>query len=168
MRLFGSRNPFATCDGDKVDFYGVVTFEVNQPDIGGMECTNSLLHGFSRLVFEAKTLRKKAFKTLEDFFAHYELEQQPDSNLHYVPTLNRSENKIEVRTVWQTMQQLEQTKNPVQERQLPQQPMADKAEQRLATEENEIDAALDLSGSSLGELEEFEFPQAAKHKSVMC
>ena len=75
MRLFGSRNPFATCDGDKVDFYGVVTFEVDQPDIGGMECTNSLLHGFSRLVFEAKTLRKKAFKTLEDFFAHYELEQ---------------------------------------------------------------------------------------------
>jgi len=83
-----------------VDFYGVVAFEVKQADIGGMECTNSLIHQFSRLVFEAKTLQKKAFVTLEDFFAHYELEQQPDPKLHYVPSLNRAESKIEVRTAW--------------------------------------------------------------------
>ena len=48
-------------------------------------------------------LRKKAFVTLEDFFTHYELEQRPDPNLHYVPSLNRAESKIEVRTAWQTM-----------------------------------------------------------------
>ena len=57
-----------------MDFYGVVTFELDHDDIGGMECSNSLIHGFSRLVFEAKTLRKKAFVTLEDFFVHYKLE----------------------------------------------------------------------------------------------
>jgi len=45
-------------------------------------------------------LQKKAFVTLEDFFAHYELEQQPDPKLHYVPSLNRAESKIEVRTAW--------------------------------------------------------------------
>ena len=104
LRLFGSRNPFVTCEGEKkVDFYGVIAFEVDLNNIGGMECTNSLIHQFSRLVFEAKTLRKKAFTTLEDFFTHYELEQRPDPNLHYVPTLNRTESKIEVRTAWQTM-----------------------------------------------------------------
>ena len=74
LRLFGSRNPFTTCDGEKVDFYGVVTFELNHEDIGGMECSNSLIYNFSRLVFEAKTLRKKSFVTLEDFFMHYGLE----------------------------------------------------------------------------------------------
>ena len=74
MRLWGSWNPFTTCDGEKVDFYGVVTFELDHEDIGGMECTNSLIHNFSRLVFEAKTLRKKSFVTLEDFFMHYGLE----------------------------------------------------------------------------------------------
>ena len=89
LQLFGSRNPFATCEGDKADFFGVVTFEVTQKNIGGMECTNSLIHRFSRLVFEAKTLRKKAFVTLEDFFIHYELEMSPDPTLHYVPRLNR-------------------------------------------------------------------------------
>lgn len=85
----------------------MVTFEVTHADIGGMECTNSLIHNFSRLVFEAKTLRKKAFVTLEDFFTHYGLDQRPNPSLHYVPTLNRQENKIEVRTCWQTMQQLD-------------------------------------------------------------
>ena len=110
LRLFGSRNPFTTCEGEKVDFYGVVTFEVNHADIGGMECSNSLIHQFSRLVFEAKTLRKKAFVTLEDFFIHYNLETRPDQKLHYVPTLNHQDNKIEVRTCWQTMQQHELAK----------------------------------------------------------
>jgi len=78
LRLFGSRNPFTTLAGDKVDFYGVVTFELSHDEIGGMECTNSLIPNASRLVFEAKTLRKKAFVTLEDFFVHYELEQRPN------------------------------------------------------------------------------------------
>ena len=92
----------------------MVAFEVDHNDIGGMECTNSLIHQFSRLVFEAKSLRKKAFTTLEDFFTHYELEQRPDPNLHYVPTLNRTESKIEVRTAWQTMKLTEasQLKSP--------------------------------------------------------
>ena len=110
LRLFGSRHPFATREGEKVDFYGVVTFEVCHTDIGGMECTNSLIHKFSRLVFEAKILRKKAFVTVEDFFLHYELEQSPHDKLHYVPSLNREESKIEVRTSWQTMQQHEAIK----------------------------------------------------------
>ena len=103
LTLFGKRNPFATVEGEKIDFFGVITFEVEQKDIGGMECTNSLIHGFSRLVFEAKTLRKKAFQTVEDFFVHYGLEERPNPKHHYVPTLNKKENKIEVRTAWQTM-----------------------------------------------------------------
>jgi len=52
----------------------VVTFELVHEDIGGMECANSLILNFSRLVFEAKTLRKKTFGTLEDFFIHYGLD----------------------------------------------------------------------------------------------
>ena len=76
-------------DGEKADFYGVVTFELDHDDIGGMECSNSLIHKFSRLVFEARKLRKKAFISLEDFFAYYELDEQPNPKLHYVPTFNR-------------------------------------------------------------------------------
>ena len=76
LRLFGTRNPFTTIDGEKVDFFGVVTFEVSHEEIGGMECSNSLIVNFSRLVFEAKILRKKAFATLEDFFLYYELDTQ--------------------------------------------------------------------------------------------
>ena len=89
LRLFGGRNPFTTMDGEKADFYGVVTFELSHDDIGGMECSNSLIHKFSRLVFEARKLRKKAFISLEDFFAYYELDEQPNPKLHYVPTFNR-------------------------------------------------------------------------------
>ena len=74
LRLFGSRNPFTTIEGEKVDFYGVVTFELAHEDIGGMECSNSLIFNFSRLVFEAKTLRKKTFVALDDFFVHYGLD----------------------------------------------------------------------------------------------
>lgn len=107
LRLFGSRNPFTTIEGEKVDFYGVVTFELAHEDIGGMECSNSLILNFSRLVFEAKTLRKKTFVTLEDFFAHYCLEQAPKNFNHYVPILNRKEGKIEVRTAWRTMRELD-------------------------------------------------------------
>ena len=57
-----------------MDFFGVVTFEVDHADIQGMECTNSLIHNFSRLVLEAKICHKKTFLSLEDFFAHYNLD----------------------------------------------------------------------------------------------
>lgn len=35
---------------------------------------------------------------------------RPDQKLHYVPTLNHQDNKIEVRTCWKTMQQHESAK----------------------------------------------------------
>jgi len=98
-------HPFTTYDGEKADFYGVVTFEVDFDQIGGIECSNSLIENFSRLVLEAKTLRKKAFKSLDDFFAHYEL--PTSSKKHYWPSLNKKDGKIEVRTASKTLNTLD-------------------------------------------------------------
>ena len=55
------------------DFFGVIAFELNFDDVGGMECSNSLIKDFSRMVFEADKLKKIAFDDLESFFAYYKL-----------------------------------------------------------------------------------------------
>jgi len=64
LKYFGNKNPFTTVtdakgtatkdENQKIDFYGVVTFEVLQKDIVGMEFTNMLIENSSRFVFEAK------------------------------------------------------------------------------------------------------------------
>eukprot|EP00352_Strombidinopsis_acuminata_P002607 CAMPEP_0176399920 /NCGR_PEP_ID=MMETSP0126-20121128/47145_1 /TAXON_ID=141414 ORGANISM="Strombidinopsis acuminatum, Strain SPMC142" /NCGR_SAMPLE_ID=MMETSP0126 /ASSEMBLY_ACC=CAM_ASM_000229 /LENGTH=144 /DNA_ID=CAMNT_0017775789 /DNA_START=107 /DNA_END=541 /DNA_ORIENTATION=- len=98
VKLFGGLNPYTTreSDGSKLDFFGVVTFELDIADIGGMECTNSLIEHFSRFVFEANTLLKKSFSTVKSFFKYYNL---PTKSLsHYQPSISANGNQIEVRT----------------------------------------------------------------------
>ncbi len=56
-----------------IDFYGVVTFEIDFGDIVGMEYTNMLIENSSRIVFEGKSIKKKSFQTLADFFQYYDL-----------------------------------------------------------------------------------------------
>ena len=70
LKLFGNRNPFSQQIGNRTDFFGVVAFELNLDEIGGFECTNSLIKDFSRLVFEANNLTKLCFSSVEDFFLH--------------------------------------------------------------------------------------------------
>jgi hypothetical protein len=70
LKLFGNRNPFSTVSDKKdgtsseVDFYGVVTFEVDFKEVVGMEYTNMLIENSSRVVFEARALLKKSFHSL--------------------------------------------------------------------------------------------------------
>ena len=73
LKLFGNRNPFSQQVGNRTDFFGVVAFELNLDEIGGFECTNSLIKDFSRLVFEADNLTKLCFSSVEEFFVHYDL-----------------------------------------------------------------------------------------------
>lgn len=42
-------------------------------DIGGFDCTNSLIRDFSRLVFEAKKITKLAFENIKDLLHFYKL-----------------------------------------------------------------------------------------------
>lgn len=63
-----------------VDFYGVITFEMDINQVQGMEYTNMLIEHSSRVVFESKTLVKKSFKCLPDFFKHYGLDQNDSIN----------------------------------------------------------------------------------------
>jgi len=80
--MFGGHNPYTTKEaGGRVDFFGVVTFELDIPDVGGMECNNSLIKDFSRMVFEANLLLKKSFSTVESFFKYYNLPLK--SKVHY-------------------------------------------------------------------------------------
>lgn len=51
----------------------MVTFELAFSDIGGFECSNSLIENFSRFVFEANVVHKKSFESLADFFTYYKL-----------------------------------------------------------------------------------------------
>jgi hypothetical protein len=53
------------------DFFGVVTFELVIEEIGGFECCNSLIKNYSRMSFEAKTLKRLNFECLADMFSHY-------------------------------------------------------------------------------------------------
>jgi hypothetical protein len=76
IRLFGDRNPFTQQSNGKTDFYGVVAFELKFDDVEGMECSNSLIKDFSRVVFEANKLKKINFESLETFFSHYDLEKK--------------------------------------------------------------------------------------------
>ena len=101
LKLFGNRNPFAQHQEGKTDFYGVVAFELKLDDVGGFECTNSLIKDFSRLVFEAKSLTKICFNNIEDFFTYYELpkdklEQRPYPP--YVPKVGPNGQVIELRS----------------------------------------------------------------------
>ena len=84
----------------------MVTFELSFEDIGGMECSNSLIENFSRLVFEAKGTTKKAFTTLEEFFHHYNLPL--NSTRHYEPALDVESGRIRVKTVWKTINQIDE------------------------------------------------------------
>ena len=106
LKLFGSRNPFSTKVGNQVDFFGVVTFELQFDDIGGFDCSNSLIEGFSRFVFESNLISKKSFESLEDFFTYYKLQETSDK--HYEPTFNRKEGRIQVKTAWKTINELDQ------------------------------------------------------------
>ena len=54
-----------------MDFYGVVTFEVEFNEIVGMGYSNFLIKDSSRIVLEARTIIKKSFETLNDFFCFY-------------------------------------------------------------------------------------------------
>ena len=99
--MFGSRNPFATQDGKKTDFFGVVTFELDFKSVAGMEFTTSLLEKHSRMVFEASMLKKRDFKKVEEFFIFYDLIDETEN--HYQPILNRKHGKIHVRTAWNTL-----------------------------------------------------------------
>lgn len=54
-----------------VDFYGVVTFEVEFNEVVGMGYSNVLIKHSNRIVLEAKTIIKKSFETLDDFFNFY-------------------------------------------------------------------------------------------------
>ena len=89
LKYFGSKNPFTTVtdtvnpakgkeDTSNVDFYGVVTFEVLQKDIVGMEYTNMLIENSSRFVFEAREIVKKSFSNVQSFFNYYKL--NPDGS----------------------------------------------------------------------------------------
>ena len=78
-----------------------MTFELEFKDVSGMECTNSLIEDFSRLVFEARHLKKRDFERLEDFFRYYDLHTEPKN--HYRPILNRKEGRIQVRTAWNSI-----------------------------------------------------------------
>lgn len=59
--MFGDRNPFAQQMDGKTDFFGAVSFELSFDQVEGMECSNSLIKDFSRVVFEANNLVKKSF-----------------------------------------------------------------------------------------------------------
>lgn len=52
-----------------------MTFEIDYKDVVGMEYSNMLIENSSRVVFEAKTLKKKSFHSLEAFFKFYRLDQ---------------------------------------------------------------------------------------------
>lgn len=82
LKLFGNKNPFTTVTElrrgrQEVDFYGVVTFEVESKEIVGMNYTNNLLKDTNRIVFEARTIIKKSFENVEDFYNFY----YPNQNL---------------------------------------------------------------------------------------
>lgn len=102
IRLFGDRNPFTQQEAKKTDFYGVVSFELNFDDIEGMECSNSLIKDFSRVVFEANKLKKVNFESLDTFFNYYKLPKtkKPTETGYYQPTINASGHGIEIRTAF--------------------------------------------------------------------
>lgn len=81
--MFGDRNPFAQQEAKKTDFYGVVAFELSFDDVEGMECSNSLIKDFSRVVFEANKLKKINFESLDTFFNYYRLEKKPTGKAYY-------------------------------------------------------------------------------------
>jgi hypothetical protein len=105
----GLVTPFSS-KGDQADgrpdFYGTLAFEVDYTDIGGFECNNSLIELFSRAVFEAKSVRKKVFASLKDFFHFYNLDEV--SHTHYRPTFNGQKGTIEVKTSNETMNEVDQ------------------------------------------------------------
>jgi len=67
------------------DFFGVVAFELLIEDIGGFECSNSLIKTYSRMSFEARNLRKVTFESLFDLFSYYELATGAIPNEFYLP-----------------------------------------------------------------------------------
>jgi len=85
--MIGKETPFnIRAEGEKPDFYGVVTFELLHQDVGGFECGNSLIEHYSRAVFEAKVIHKKAFESVKDFFFYYGMDTETEK--HYRPSLD--------------------------------------------------------------------------------
>lgn len=87
MKYFGNKNPFSTVTDvidtstqtgsrQEVDFYGVVTFEVELADIVGVSYSNVLVFQ-NRIVFESKTITKRSFPTVDDFFSFYSKNNGP-------------------------------------------------------------------------------------------
>ncbi|CDW84397.1 UNKNOWN [Stylonychia lemnae] len=111
LKYFGNKNPFTTTElkGGKqeVDFYGVVAFEVESKEIIGMTYTNNLVKDANRIVFEARTIIKKSFENVEDFFSFYGLDKDeeqaqklsPDDDF-YIPRLNYYKHKIDIKRVF--------------------------------------------------------------------
>ena len=97
LNVLGKETPFnIKVEGQTPDFYGVVTFELLHKDVGGFECGNSLIQHYSRAVFEANIVRKKAFESLKDFFFYYDIETETEK--HYRPSLDLQAGKIAVKT----------------------------------------------------------------------
>jgi len=76
LKYFGNKNPFTTVtelrEGKQdVDFYGVVTFELEFKEIVGMSYSNVLIQDSNRIVLEGRTIIKKSFENLDDFFYFY-------------------------------------------------------------------------------------------------
>jgi hypothetical protein len=92
-----------TEDPDKkaaVDFYGVVTFEVKVKDIGGMEYSNMLIENSSRIVFEGKSITKRSFANVQDFFNFYALEKRNTDAKPYTPQMDHINQRIEINRVY--------------------------------------------------------------------
>eukprot|EP00347_Sterkiella_histriomuscorum_P004028 403362021 len=104
LKLFGNKNPFTTVTDMKggrqdVDFYGVVTFEVEFKEIVGMGYVNNHMRGHNRIVLEARTIIKKSFENVEDFYGFYYPEGLADCEAEddfYRPKINNLKQTIEI------------------------------------------------------------------------
>jgi hypothetical protein len=77
----------------------VVTFEVSISEIVGMEYSNMLIENSSRFVFEARTIIKKSFANVDNFFNYYNLNSTTDlegEQQFYSPLLDKIGQKIKV------------------------------------------------------------------------
>ena len=120
LRLRGAGNPFITkinikkeksdvsgketeSSAQEAEFCGVVTFEVSFKEIVGMEFTNMLVKYSSRVVFEAKTIKKLSFENINDFFQYYKIDEDiknVNKKAYYKPFGSECGQKLKVRQVF--------------------------------------------------------------------
>lgn len=88
-----------------MDFFGVVTFEVQMRNGGivGMEYSNMLIENSSRIVFEARTILKKSFASVDHFFTYYNLK---GSESPYSPNMDLLNQRIDVTRVYPFLQSI--------------------------------------------------------------